>query len=95
MNIADLEEIVKALSRASERGWLGNWTMAVEEDGTATLYPLGKWKGKIVLRVRMAGDMLAVLACSPKDWSDCAGEAARDMREAYELVGLYLERYGG
>ena len=95
MNVSDLKAIVKGLGCSRELGQLGKWTMAVEEDGTATLYPLGKWKDRLVLRIGIKDGLLHVLACNPKDWNDCGGQAARTRREAWELVRQYLELYGG
>ena len=95
MNVTDLEEVVKTLRYAHELGQLGNYCMAIEEDGTATLYPLGKWKDKLVLRIGVKDELLHVLACNPKDWSDCGGQAVRTRREAWELIRQCLELYGG
>ena len=95
MNVADLDVIVKTLKYAHEHGQLGGYAMAIEEDGSATLYPLGKWKDKLVLRIGVKDELLHVIACNPKDWNDCGGQAVRTMREAWELVRQYLELYGG
>ena len=95
MNLIDQEMIVNTIAYMHGTGQLGAFDMVVEEDGTATLYPLGKWKDKIVLRVAVKDGLLQVLACSPKDWSYCGGEGARARKEAWELIGQYLELYGG
>ena len=94
MNVADLEAIVKTLKYAHEHGQLEGYAMAVEEDGSAALYPKGRWKGKVVLRVRMIDDMLGVVACSTTDPGNFGGEAARDRKDAYEILRQYLNLFG-
>lgn len=95
MNLIDLEIVVKTLEYMEKRGQLGGYRMAVEEDGTATLYPPGKWRGKLVVRIEVDDGFMWVLACDPNDWTDCGGQAVRTRKEAWELIGQYLEMYGG
>ena len=95
MNLADLEIIVKTIKYAYERGQLEGFGMAIEDDGSATLYPKGKWAGRVVLRVRMVEDMIGVLACSTADMSNCGGEAARNRKEVYEILRQYLRLFRG
>ena len=95
MNLADLEIVVKTIEYAYDRGQLDGYAMAIEDDLSATLYPLGKWKGKVVLRVKMIDDMIGVLACSVADMSNCGGEAGRDRKEVYEILRQYLRLFRG